>query len=79
VRARALRWAVLAGGWALLVVGALMIVLPGPGIPLVIAGLALLGRESPWARRLCERVRARAGRLRRHAAGSRASERKVTE
>jgi hypothetical protein len=65
VRAAALRWAVLVGGWALLVSGALLLVLPGPGLPLVVAGLALLGRESPWARRLCDRLRAQLARLRR--------------
>ncbi|MBS1108377.1 MAG: putative transrane protein [Anaeromyxobacteraceae bacterium] len=49
----------LAGGWVLLVVGALLLVLPGPGIPLVILGLALLSRDVPWARRLRQRVEAR--------------------
>ncbi|HET9594974.1 MAG TPA: PGPGW domain-containing protein [Anaeromyxobacteraceae bacterium] len=78
MRAAARRWAVLVGGWALLVAGALLLVLPGPGIPLVIGGLALLGRESPWARRLCDRLQARAARLRRQLR-SRFSERKVTE
>lgn len=46
----------LAAGWALLVVGGLLLVLPGPGIPLVLVGLALLSRDVPWARRLRERV-----------------------
>lgn len=49
----------LIGGWVLLVLGALLMVLPGPGIPLVILGLALLSRDVPWARRLRERVEAR--------------------
>jgi hypothetical protein len=51
--ARTLR---VAAGWSLLVVGALLVVLPGPGIPLLVLGLALLSRDVPWARRLRERV-----------------------
>jgi hypothetical protein len=35
-------------------------VLPGPGIPLVLAGLVLVGRRRAWARRLHVRVRAHA-------------------
>jgi hypothetical protein len=46
----------LAAGWSLLVVGGLLLVLPGPGIPLLLVGLALLSRDVPWARRLRERV-----------------------
>jgi hypothetical protein len=57
--ARALR---LAGGWALLAVGVPLLVLPGPGIPFVVAGLAVLARESPWAARLRARLLARLGR-----------------
>jgi hypothetical protein len=49
----------MAGGWVLLAVGVLLLVLPGPGIPLVILGLALLSRDVPWARRLRERIEAR--------------------
>jgi hypothetical protein len=46
----------LAAGWSLLTVGGLLMLLPGPGIPLVVLGLALLSRDVPWARRLRERV-----------------------
>ena len=49
-------------GSVLLVVGIALLVLPGPGIPLVVAGLALLGTQSPWARRALEWLRARAKR-----------------
>ena len=72
MKAAARRWAVLVGGWALLVVGALLLVLPGPGLPLLLAGLALLGRESPWARRLCDRLKARLARIRGRASPGRA-------
>ncbi len=51
--ARSLR---LAAGWSLLVVGGLLLVLPGPGIPLLVVGLALLSRDVPWARRMRERL-----------------------
>ncbi|MFL5299539.1 MAG: PGPGW domain-containing protein [Anaeromyxobacteraceae bacterium] len=56
---RAIRYATLAGGWALLVAGFLMLFLPGPGLAAILGGLALLGREAPWARRLDHRIRAR--------------------
>jgi len=46
------RAAIVAGGFALLLVGAALLVLPGPGIPLLAAGLALLSLEYHWARRL---------------------------
>ena len=39
------------GGVALLVGGAAMLVLPGPGLLVIVAGLALLAREFVWARR----------------------------
>lgn len=39
-------------GVALLAVGAAMMVLPGPGILLIVAGLAVLATEYVWARRL---------------------------
>lgn len=49
-------------GSVLLAVGIALLVLPGPGIPLVVAGLALLGTQFPWARRALEWLRARAKR-----------------
>jgi uncharacterized protein (TIGR02611 family) len=60
--AGARRIAVIVAGTILLVVGIGLLVLPGPGIPLVIAGLALLGTQFPWARRALEWLRARAKR-----------------
>ncbi|MGD9763186.1 MAG: PGPGW domain-containing protein [Candidatus Binatia bacterium] len=54
-------WTVLrcAAGISLLAVGAALLVLPGPGIPLVLAGLTLLAPHSRWARRLLDYVVAR--------------------
>ena len=46
------RVARITAGLSLLVAGIVLLVLPGPGIPLLLAGLALLARDLPWARRL---------------------------
>jgi hypothetical protein len=50
-------------GYLLLVTGTALLVLPGPGIPLVLAGLAVVGREQRWARRLERRLRDRVSRV----------------
>jgi hypothetical protein len=39
-------------GFAVLLAGAAMLVLPGPGIVVILAGLAILGTEYVWAQRL---------------------------
>lgn len=49
----------LAGG-TLCAVGIALLVLPGPGLLLVLGGLALLATEYPWARRLTSPVRSQA-------------------
>jgi hypothetical protein len=55
------RIGVTVGGFVLLAVGVAGLALPIiPGIPLIIAGLALLASEYAWARRALERARARA-------------------
>lgn len=48
----------LAGG-GLLVAGAVMLVLPGPGLVVIVAALAVWPREFAWARRWLDRARAR--------------------
>jgi hypothetical protein len=53
------------GGAGLLLVGAVMVVLPGPGLPIVVAGLALLATEFAWARNAMRRIRRWAARGRR--------------
>jgi TerC family integral membrane protein len=53
------RVARLAAGWGLLAAGAALLVLPGPGIPLLLGGLAILAREQPWARRAQRKLRVR--------------------
>ncbi|NKZ06297.1 hypothetical protein HGB48_21480 [Actinomadura latina] len=48
--------AVAIAGFALMIAGAAMLVLPGPGIVAILAGLGLLGTEFPTARRLSTRL-----------------------
>ena len=56
-RQRAIRKAVVATiGFTLLVAGALMLVLPGPGLVTILAGLTVLASEFHWARRAKRRV-----------------------
>jgi uncharacterized protein (TIGR02611 family) len=59
VRANARRIAAVAGGGLLLVTGVALLVLPGPGLALIIAGLALLSTQFQWARRLLDWTRRR--------------------
>lgn len=59
--------AVSALGGAFVVLGVALLFLPGPGVLVLIAGLALLAREYLWARRLRDRLNARAAELRRRA------------
>ncbi|MFK3979806.1 phosphatase PAP2 family protein [Micromonospora sp. NPDC050397] len=51
-------------GGVVILAGLLMLVLPGPGWLTIFAGLSLLGREFPWARRLADRPRRGLVRLR---------------
>lgn len=59
--------AVAALGGALVAIGIALLFLPGPGILVLIAGVALLAREYLWARRLRDRLNARADELRQRA------------
>jgi len=44
------------------VVGIILMPVPGPGgTPVTLAGLAILGSELPWAKRLMENLRERTG------------------
>jgi hypothetical protein len=43
-------------GIVLLVVGVALLILPGPGLPLIIVGLTLLGAHFAWARNLRTRA-----------------------
>lgn len=54
--------AVSVAGAAMLAAGAAMLVLPGPGILVILAGLAVLATEYAWAHRLLTHLRERASR-----------------
>src|SRR5262245_8016978 len=54
------RAAIFVVGVALLVVGFIMFVTPGPGIVLVVAGLAVLATEFAWAEHLLDRAKEKA-------------------
>ena len=58
--ASARRIAILIGGTLLLLTGVVMLVLPGPGVALIVAGLAVLGTQFEWARRASAWIRDRA-------------------
>lgn len=50
-------------GSMVLIAGLLMLVLPGPGILVIIVGLAILATEFVWAERLLTHARERAARV----------------
>jgi len=51
------RIAWIVAGFALLLAGVVMLVLPGPGWVTIAAGLAILAREFQWARTLLDRLK----------------------
>ena len=54
------RWTRIIVGGLVLVIGLLLMPLPGPGgTPVALLGLALLSSELPWAKRLLERMKQR--------------------
>lgn len=54
------RIAVTVAGFVVVIVGIIMLPLPGPGWPIIFGGLAILSLEYAWARRLLERAKERA-------------------
>jgi hypothetical protein len=50
-------------GWVLVAAGVAALVLPGPGLLCLVAGLALLAVHYPWAKRMLQPVKTRAFRL----------------
>ena len=57
------RAAVLVIGGTFLLLGTVLLVLPGPGTPVLLGGLALLATEFRWADRLLQRVQNRLVRM----------------
>ena len=64
------RFAVTIVGGALLLVGAAMMVLPGPGILVIVAGLAVLATEYVWAQRLLKKAKSQAEKVQEAAVAS---------
>jgi uncharacterized protein (TIGR02611 family) len=54
------RLSVAALGFTVLAVGLVMLVTPGPGLLVIIAGLAILAHEFAWAARALDKAKARA-------------------
>jgi len=50
-------------GFSVLLIGLAMIVLPGPAIVVIPLGLAILGTEFLWARKILRRIREKLGTL----------------
>jgi hypothetical protein len=48
-------------GSTLVMAGTAMLVLPGPGLLTIAAGVSILARDVRWAERLKDRVKARVG------------------
>jgi len=61
---QAKRLVIIVIGFTILAVGIVMIVLPGPSILVIPAGLAILATEFIWARKLLTEVRERLVRMR---------------
>lgn len=53
------RFGITIAGGAVLLVGLVFLVTPGPGIPLVLGGLAILAIEYEWARRALSEAKKR--------------------
>ncbi|HEX2119807.1 MAG TPA: PGPGW domain-containing protein [Acidimicrobiales bacterium] len=54
------RLSVAAVGFTILAVGVVMLVTPGPGLLVIIAGLAILAHQFAWAARALEKAKQRA-------------------
>ncbi len=59
---RARRAGIVLLGCVVLLAGAVLVPLPGPGLPVVAVGLALLAGDCRWARSALARIRALLGR-----------------
>ncbi len=57
---QSVRLSVAALGFTVLAVGLVMLLTPGPGLLVVIAGLAILAHEFAWAARALDRAKSRA-------------------
>ena len=61
---QSVRLSVAAAGFAVLGVGLVMLVTPGPGLLVIIAGLAILAHQFAWAASALDKAKARAAQAR---------------
>jgi len=61
---QAKRWFKIIGGFTLLVLGVAMLVLPGPGLIIIVFGLGVLAAEFVWAKRLLNHLKEQSEKLR---------------
>jgi uncharacterized protein (TIGR02611 family) len=61
---QSVRLSVAALGFTVLAVGLVMLVTPGPGLLVIIAGLAILAHEFAWAAKALDKAKARAAQAR---------------
>jgi uncharacterized protein (TIGR02611 family) len=61
---QSVRLSVAAVGFTVLTLGVVMLVTPGPGLLVIIAGLAILAHEFSWAATALERAKDRAAQAR---------------
>ena len=61
---QSVRLSVAALGFTVLAVGLVLLITPGPGLLVIIAGLAILAHEFAWAAKALEKAKTRAARAR---------------
>lgn len=61
---QSVRLSVAAIGFTVLAAGVVMLVTPGPGLVVIVAGLAILAHQFAWAERALDQARARAAQAR---------------
>jgi hypothetical protein len=76
IRTNFRRLVILIVGGVVLLVGVAMLVLPGPGIIVIIAGLAILAKEFTWAERTLDKAKAQAANATNKVKGARILKRK---
>jgi uncharacterized protein (TIGR02611 family) len=76
IRTNFRRMVILIVGGVVLLAGVAMLVLPGPGIVVIIAGLAILAKEFTWAERTLDKAKAQAANATNKVKGARILKRK---
>ena len=76
IRTNIRRLVILIVGGVVLLAGVAMLVLPGPGILVIIAGLAILAKEFTWAERTLDKAKLQASKATNKVKGTRILKRK---